>query len=131
MMCARSSAATCSSSSSVRSWRSCGRSMRSRMRAMNKDRLRGAGEDEVRDLTQLPVLGAVGGALQRADGTGVGLARERACALEAELRDVGVLAQALVGAVGLAQVGVGPGHVEDVVHDLEEHTQFCGEHPPI
>ena len=42
-------------------------------------------------------------------------------------RDVRALAVALVAALRLAERVVGPGHVEDVVDDLEEHAELGGE----
>ena len=46
--------------------------------------------------------------------------------LEAELGHVRPFTVALVGSVGLAQVGVGAGHVEDVVDDLEQDAELLG-----
>ena len=47
--------------------------------------------------------------------------------LETELRHVGALSQPFVGALPLTERLLGPNHVEDVVHDLEEHTQLARE----
>src|SRR5512132_2501913 len=129
MMCPRTSWATWASSSSERSWRSWGRSMRSRRRAMDGYRLRAAGEDEVGDLLEL--VRAAGRRLrQRRSCGGVALTGQRPCAVEAEVADVGRLAQALVAAARLAQGDLGAGDVEDVVDDLEEHAKLGREAPP-
>ena len=57
----------------------------------------------------------------------VRLGGQAARAVEPVLRHVRQLAVALVRAPRLAQVGVRPGHVEDVVDDLEQHAQLSCE----
>src|SRR3954452_22503378 len=70
-------------------------------------------------------VGGSGG--QSGPGLLVGLPRHGTRSLEAELRNVGALAQSLVGAVGLAEVGIAAHHVEDVVDDLEQDAELGGE----
>src|SRR5215207_1358188 len=103
--------------------------MRSSRRVMSGYRLRGAGEDEVRDLLQLGGAGR-GGLAQRPARGAVTLLREYPRTVQPELADVGALAQSLVAAVRLAEGHVGARHVEDVVDDLEEHAELGGEAPP-
>ncbi len=50
-------------------------------------------------------------------------ARSRA-PVEPELAHVGALAQPLVAALVLAERLLGPGHIENVVHDLEKHPEL-------
>ena len=64
------------------------------------------------------------GQRERRSRCAVRLGGQVARAVEPELAHVRPLAVALVGAPRLAEVGVGPGHVEDVVDDLEEHAQL-------
>src|SRR5919204_4523631 len=129
MMCSRTSCATWTRSSSERSWRSCGRSMRSRIRGMEGYRLGGPGEDEVGDLLEVGRVCGRRGAQGAARGV-VTLLRQYPRALQPELADVRALAKALVASLGLAEVGVGAGDIEDVVDDLEQDPDFRREPPP-
>ena len=60
---------------------------------------------------------------QRLAGVAVGVGRHPARAVDTVLAHVGQLPMALVAALRLSQRVLGPGHVEDVVDDLEEDAQ--------
>ena len=72
--------------------------------------------------------GAAGGRRgQRRARLAVRARGELARAVEPELGDVRALAVALVAALRLAERGVGPRHVEDVVDDLKQDAELGGE----
>ena len=64
---------------------------------------------------------------QRRPRRAVGLRRQLSCPIDSELAHVGALAVTLIASLRLAERVVGPGHVEYVVDDLEQHTQLCRE----
>ena len=82
-------------------------------------------DDEVGDLLELGARAAGGRRRERGARVAVRLRRQLARPVEPELADVGALAVALVAALRLAQGVVGPGHVEDVVDDLEQHAELA------
>ena len=86
-----------------------------------------SGGDEVGDLLEFGCVGARSGPAQRCVCLGVRRRGHRACPVEPIAAHIGQLSMPLIRALRLPQCGFCPGHVEDVVDDLEQHAQFSSE----